>query len=762
MEEALRESEAKFRALFDLANDAIFMLLDGKFVDCNAKGQQMYGRTRDQIIGRMPDDFAPPTQPDGLDSQVKGLSIFYKVLNGEPQFFEWLSCLPDGTHLHTEVSLNRLEIAGKIYIQAIVRDINERKRADENNNRSLALLRATLDSTADGILTIGANRQILSFNESFVKMWRIPDDILAANDDNLAIQFVLDQLQSPDHFLAKVRHLYEHPMEESFDLLEFKDGRIFERFSRPMLVNGQAEGRVWSFRDISERKQAEEQIAQQAALLDEARDAIIVRDLQGKILFWNKGAERIYGWTRQEVVGRNVIEVLHTTEKTLEELNELTISQGEWHGELQHLTRDQRKLTFEVRCSLIRDHEGRPRSILSINTDITERKNIEAQFMRAQRMESVGTLAGGIAHDLNNILAPIMMSIEVLKQRTTDPQSKTILETIGENSKRGADIVRQLLSFARGVEGERIEVDPHDLIKNTETIIKDTFPKSIQLEISLPEKGWKLSGDATLLHQVLLNLCLNARDAMPDGGKLVLTVENAVLDCQFAERQLEAKAGRYVIISVGDSGTGIPCALVDKIFEPFFTTKEVGKGTGLGLSMVLAIVKSHGGFVNVESKPDQGTTFRVYLPALETSSGTRKDAAALPSLPRGNGETVLVVDDEPSVLIVTSQTLAAFGYRVLTAPNGAEAVTIYTQHQDEIAVVLTDMAMPVMDGPATIRALKQINPALKVIVASGSASIGTVRSQPDVGIKHFLAKPYTAGTLLKTLRTILDEASSGP
>jgi len=757
MEEALRESEAKFRALFDLANDAIFMLLDGKYVDCNAKGQEMYGRTRDQILGRMPDDFAPPIQPDGLSSQVKGLSIFYKVLNGEPQFFEWLSCLPDGTPLHTEVSLNRLEIAGKIYIQAIVRDINERKRADENNLRSLALLRATLDSTADGILTIGADRQILSYNESFVKMWRIPVDALASTDDAPAIQFVLDQLQSPERFLAKVRHLYEHPMEESFDLLHFKDGRIFERSSRPMLVNGKPLGRVWSFRDISERKRAEEQIAQQAALLDEARDAIIVRDIEGKILFWNKGAERVYGWTRHEVVGRNVTDVLHTTRQTLEEISEVTVSRGEWHGELQHLTRDRRKLTFEVRCSLIRDGQGRPQSILAINSDITERKNIEAQFMRAQRMESVGTLAGGIAHDLNNILAPIMMSIEVLKQRAADSQSTNILETIGENAKRGADIVRQLLSFARGIEGERIEVDPKDLVKNTETIIKDTFPKNIRLDLFVPNMCWKISGDATLLHQVLLNLCLNARDAMPHGGKLYLSVENAVLDQQFAERHLEARPGRYVIMHVTDSGTGIPSAVVDKIFEPFFTTKEVGKGTGLGLSMVLAIVKSHGGFVNVESKPGQGTTFRVYFPALEISSEARKDSSVLPSLPQGKGETVLVVDDEPSVLVVTTQTLTAFGYRALTASNGAEAMTVYMGHRDEIAAVLTDMAMPVMDGPATIRALRDLDPAVKIIVASGSASIGTVSQTPDVGVRHFLAKPYTAGTLLKMLRTVLDE-----
>jgi PAS domain S-box-containing protein len=757
MEEALRESEAKFRTLFDLANDAIFMLHNGVYVDCNAKGQEMYGRTREQIIGHTPDEFAPPTQPDGRNSRDKASEIIRNVLAGETQFFEWMSNLPNGTPLYSEISLNRLELVGKIYIQAIMRDITERKRAEENNVRSLALLRATLDSTADGILTIGPDRQILSFNETFVKMWRIPADILATNDDDLAIQCVLNQLQTPEHFLAKVRYLYDHPLEESFDVLNFKDGRVFERFSRPMLVEGHPLGRVWSFRDITERKHAEEKIAEQAAFLDQARDAIVVRDLNGAILFWNKGAERIYGWTREEAMGRHIGQLIYPDLGKFEAVNRLFLNQGEWSGELQHVAKDRRELTIEARWTLVRDKDGHPKSALAINTDITEKKKIEVQFMRAQRMESIGTLAGGIAHDLNNILAPIMMSIEILKQTATNPQAKSILESIAASSRRGADIVRQVLSFARGLEGERIEVPPNDLLKDIETFIKDTFPKNIRLELSLPDESWNILGDPTQLHQILLNLCLNARDAMPNGGRLTITVENALLEKQSPAMHLQAKAGRYAIINVTDSGTGIPPTILDKVFEPFFTTKEVGKGTGLGLSTVIAIVKSHDGFVNVYSEPGKGTTFKVYFPAMEASSATRKDVAILPSLPRGNGETVLIVDDEASVLAVTSQTLSAFGYRTLTANNGAEAVAIYTQHRDEISAVLSDMVMPIMDGPATIRALRKTNPSIKIIVASGSATCGSATKESDGEIKYFLNKPYTAGTLLKTLRTMLDE-----
>jgi nitrogen-specific signal transduction histidine kinase/CheY-like chemotaxis protein len=395
--------------------------------------------------------------------------------------------------------------------------------------------------------------------------------------------------------------------------------------------------------------------------------------------------------------------------------------------------------------------------VLAINTDITDKKKIEAQFMRAQRMESIGTLAGGIAHDLNNILAPIILSIDFLRSISNDPQATKILQAIELSARRGADIVRQVLSFARGQEGQRIEVQSKHLFKDLEVIMKDTFPKNIRLHFSVPGDIWTILGDPTQIHQILLNLCVNARDAMPGGGSLTIGVENKTIDEQYAAMNIEAKAGRYVVLSVTDTGTGIPRDHLDKIFEPFFTTKELNKGTGLGLSAVMAIVKSHDGFVNVYSEPGKGTTFKVYLPATEVSSTTRKEESEKVSLPRGNGQTVLVVDDEASILIVTSQTLQAFGYRVVTATDGAEALSTYVQHRDEIAVVLTDMMMPIMGGAAMIQALLRINPAVKIIAASGLPSNSGEAKTFGIDIKHFLAKPYTAETLLTSVRMILDE-----
>jgi len=651
----------------------------------------------------------------------------------------------------------------KEYNQQLVAKLEEKNTELTSRNEELlwktAFLEAQVNSALDGILIVDRDGGKLLQNQRMVDLWKLPREFADDDNDRRRLEWVTNQVKNSRQFAEKVAFLYDHPEEVSRDELELIDGRFFDRYSAPVRgKDGKYYGRIWTFRDITHRIWAEEQIAEQAAFLDKARDAILVRDLKGKILFWNKGAENMYGWTRHEVIDRNIAELLYINPKKFEEANELTIRNGEWSGELQQLTKNRRELIVEGRWTLIRDNEGHPKSVLAINTDITEKKKIEAQFLRAQRMESIGTLAGGISHDLNNILAPIMMSIDILKATADNPQTRKILETIEVSAKRGSDIVRQVLSFARGLEGERIEIQVKHLLRDMESIIKDTFPKDIRLQFSIPNNTWTVLGDPTQVHQILLNLCVNARDAMPDGGDLVITVENCVLDAQYAAMNIQAKAGRYVNISVTDSGMGMPPDLLDKIFEPFFTTKELSKGTGLGLSTVMAIVKSHEGIINVYSELGRGTTFKVYLPATETSAGEGGELAEQTSLPRGNGETVLVVDDEASILIITTQTLQAFGYRVLTATDGAEAVATYVQHRSEIAVVLTDMMMPIMDGVATIHALMRINPLVKIIAASGlSQNSGAVKVS-GVGVKHFLTKPYTTGTLLKAVRLILEEA----
>jgi PAS domain S-box-containing protein len=759
MEQTLRENEAKFRTLFEVANDANFILHNGVFVDCNAKALELFGATRDEIIGQSPALFSPSFQPGGIPSQEKATKFIQGALGGQPQFFEWVHQRLDGRPVESDISLSRFELGGKIYIQAIVRDISERKEVEKQLLWKTAFFEAQVHSALDGILIVDVEGKKVLQNQRMIELWNIPLEFADEADDDRRRQWVASQTKDARQFLEKVEYLNAHPDEISQDEIGLNNGKCFDRYSAPVRGrDGKYYGRIWSFRDVTERKHAEDQITEQATFLDKAQDAIFVRDLEGKILFWNKGAERMYGWTSKEVVNRKMDELLYTHPKELKEAYRMTISQGDWHGELQHFTKDGDEIMIESRWTLIRDNEGLAKSVLAINTDITEKKMIEAQFMRAQRMESIGTLAGGIAHDLNNILAPIMMSIELLKQTSNDPVSANILQTIEVSAKRGADIVRQVLSFARGLEGERIEVQLKHLLNELQAIIKDTFPKDIRLQFSVPNDIWTILGDPTQVHQILLNLCVNARDAMPNGGSLSVNVENCVLDEHYASMNLQAKAGRYVQISVADTGTGIPPTLLEKIFEPFFTTKAINKGTGLGLSTVMAIVKSHGGLINVYSEPNKGTTFKVYLPAMEMSSEARKEQLAQASLPRGNGETVLLVDDEASILTITTQTLLAFGYHVLTATDGAEAVAVYAERKNDITVVLTDMAMPIMDGAATIRALTKMNPRLKIIAASGLHANNDIINASGVGIKHFLTKPYTAGLLLKTLRTILDEA----
>lgn len=520
-----------------------------------------------------------------------------------------------------------------------------------------------------------------------------------------------------------------------------------------------ADGRPYQYvairNDITERKRGEEQIREQAALLDQAQDAILVRDLQQNILFWNKGAERIYGWPAHEAVGKNALDLmLKEPSPQFEEARHAVIKNGEWSGELHQVRRDGSDIVVESRWTLVRDEQDRPRSILVINTDVTEKKRMEAQFLRAQRMESIGTLAGGIAHDLNNVLSPIVMAIDMLKLKATDEGSKKWLEVLRTNAERGGNMVRQVLSFARGVEGERVTLQPKHLIKEIVKILRETLPKSVEINYHTPDDLWVISADATQMHQVLMNLCVNARDAMPDGGSITIMAENTFVDENYARMHIEAKAGKFVMITVSDTGPGMSPEIQSRIFEPFFTTKEMSKGTGLGLSTALTIVKSHGGFINVYSELHKGSQFALYLPALDMPGSV--DAAALQTdLPVGHGELILVVDDEESIREITRGTLETFGYSVVTAADGTEALAIYADRKNEIAVVLTDMVMPFMDGQATIRALQRMNPEVRIIAASGLTTGQRAGEAALEGVRIFLSKPYTAEKILKALALVL-------
>jgi hypothetical protein len=475
--------------------------------------------------------------------------------------------------------------------------------------------------------------------------------------------------------------------------------------------------------------------------------------LENKILFWNKGSEHLYGWSAADALSKNANDLLYKdASPQLKAAFNAVLEKGDWQGELHQVTKNGKNIIVESRWTLVRDEVKQPKSILTVSTDITEKKQLEIQFLRAQRMESIGTLAGGIAHDLNNVLAPILMTAQLLETQLHDERSKRLLPILITNAKRGAALVKQVLSFARGLEGKFTTLQVKHLILEIKQIVQQTFPKSIEISADIPPDLETVSGDATQLHQVLMNLCVNARDAMPDGGILKISAENFYIDENQARMNLDAHVGSYVLITVADRGSGIPAEVLDRIFEPFFTTKEIGKGTGLGLSTVAGIVKSHGGFVNVYSEVGRGTQFRVYLPAAEVAQTQLVEDL---ELPKGHGELILVVDDEVAVRDITKTSLEAYNYKTLTASDGVEAVVLYAQHRESISLVLTDMMMPSMDGPTTIRTLQKINPQVKIIAVSGLASNDKLATADSVGVKTFLSKPYTVRELLKTINSVL-------
>ena len=501
--------------------------------------------------------------------------------------------------------------------------------------------------------------------------------------------------------------------------------------------------------------EAQEQIRNQARWLDEARDAIIVRDLDDRISYWNDGATRLFGWTREEAQGRRCAELFFNEKAPFDPAPFLAAREaGHWQGEIHKTTKGGRDIIVGSLLTLLRDSRGVPNGILSIDTDITEKKNAEKLMLRTQRLESIGTLASGVAHDLNNALAPILMSVSMLRMQY--PDDNHLFDIVESSAKRGADMVRQLLTFAKGVEGERMLIQPQRLLKEMQKMIKGSFPKNIELEIHFPGNLHTILGDATQLHQVLLNLCVNARDAMPEGGTLVMTAENTSIDAGQAETAHDAKPGRYVIWSIRDTGTGIPQEIIDRIFEPFFTTKAMDKGTGLGLSTVLGIVKSHGGFVRVSSVVGQGSTFAVYLPASEAAAQDVAPAPEEASAFRANGECILVVDDEPPIREIIRRVLESANFRVITAADGTDALVKVADNHEVLRAVITDYHMPNVDGLNFVRVLKHVLPQAKIIVTSGRMDDRVAGEFDSLGINARLDKPFTQAKLIETLRAAFE------
>jgi two-component system cell cycle sensor histidine kinase/response regulator CckA len=649
-----------------------------------------------------------------------------------------------------------------------LRLVNERSEAEEALRKSeekfLKAFRSIPDSMVISTLAEGRIREVNESFESYFGYRR--EEVLGKTGVELDMWVELEDRAMMTRILRErgaVRNFefgfYSKKGEKRLSLLS---GEILELDGEMCLL--------MVLRDITERKKAEDKIREQAELLDKAQDAISVRDLAGTILYWNKSAERVYGFTAAEVSGRNVDHLLQPRDgEQLAAIQEEVKDRGEWAGELEQTRRDGSEVIIESRWTLVRNAAGKGVSMLVINTEVTEKRRLKNRLRRSERLQAIGVVTSGIAHDLSNILTPILVTTETLRRQNLDKKFEPLIASLSANARRGADIVRHVLTFAGQADGERVSFQSRFLVNDMERWVRKRFPETIALKVGISEEPWSVQGDAGPMYQVLLSLCTNACEAMEEaGGTLRLEITNVWMDKFYARRHDQAHEGPYVVLTVSDTGVGIPTEDLEKIWDPFFSTKEV-EGGGLGLAMSQAIVRAHGGFMTVYSEsegidsrdpegdvPDGGTSFQVYLPAAAQEEGP--DEAA-PELPAGRGERVLVVDDDGAIRDIIEQTLEAFNYEVRVASGGVEALEIYRQHQAEIDIVLLDMMMPVMDGFTTARELIELNADVRVIAVSGLVTKDRVMEIENV--RTFLEKPYTAEKLLRTLRDVLAEGQEG-
>jgi PAS domain S-box-containing protein len=755
-QKTLRESEEKFRQLADNFTDVFWMttpdLKETHYV--SPAYEHVWGRSAARLYEH-PQEWAEAILPEDRE---RTFAAFGRLAAEEPTVTtEFRIARPDGNvrWIQSRGFQVRDAIGNLVRITGVASDITERKEAEGALRQSEERYRRLFECNPSPMWVYDLETlSFLAVNDSAVGHYGYSqDEFLAMTikdirpaEDVSAVMDDRPQGSGTDDLdnLTQWRHCK-------------KDGALIdvEITSHQLLWLGRR-AKLVLINDITERKRAEDRLRQQARLLDLAHDAIMVRDMEDRVEFWNHGAEELYGWTAAEAQGRKASAFLYQDEPaSTAAARAAVIGNGKWTGECKHNCKDGGTITVRSRWTLVRDELAAPKSILIINTDVTEQKNLETHLLRAQRLESMGTLASGVAHDLNNILTPILMCAEVLKGKPLQEDLPALISMIEESARRGANVVKQVLTFAGGIEGERVAIKTSHLIQEMIEIAQKTFPKIIEILGRYPDDLWSIEGDPTQLHQVLLNLSLNARDAMPNGGSLTLGAENFNVDENYASMMPGAKPGPHVMLRVSDTGGGMPRAMIDKIFDPFFTTKEVGKGTGLGLSTTLGIVKSHSGFISVYSEPGKGTTFKVFLPAAAIQEELAQSKTSIAPI-QGNGELILVVDDEPNILGITRMILEKHKYDVVSANDGPEALAIFAQQMKSISVVLTDLSMPYMDGVALVRSLKKMRPDLSIVASTGQGEQAGVAELQSLGVKNFLTKPYDVPKLLRTVHDALE------
>jgi PAS domain S-box-containing protein len=699
---------------------------------------------------------------EGRDASARGgpSEVEYRILRRDGQT-RWL---------HQRADMERDTAGRPLRKVGVVQDITERKLAEEALRSSQALLAATLESTADGLLVVDAAGKVTSFNRRFLDLWRIPESLAASHDDARLLQFVLGQLQDPDAFLAKVQKLYQTPEATSWDELAFRDGRVFERYSLPQRLGPVVAGRVWSFRDVSERKRAEEALRQSEEryreLVEHQGEGVAIVDAEECFTFSNPAGDAIFGVAPGGLVGRTLKEF--TAPEDYARVLEQTKSRREGKEgsyELPIHPAGGRVRWLQVTATPRLDSSGQYAGAFGVFRDITERKQaeevraqLETQLRQAQKMEAVGHLAGGVAHDFNNILAALMMNLDLLRMEGgLPPHVQTGLDEMSPLVHRAAALVRQLLLYARrGVMQPRV-VDLNTLLGDLLKMLSRLIGEQIRLVFTSGQTSLWIKADPGLIEQVVTNLVLNARDAMPDGGQIELAAQRVEVDSVHIAANPEARPGTFVCLAVGDTGTGMDEHTLRRVFEPFFSTKDVGKGTGLGLSTAQGIVQQHLGWIEVESAAGHGTKFRVFLPVAEPSDPAGLAEETLESLP-GHGETILVVEDEAAVQQSVVCTLEHHGYQAVRASHGQEALRLWQARGGKVDLLLTDVVMPEgLGGFELAEQLRESQPGLPVVLMTGYSAELLSRGFGVLPGTTFLQKPFPPAQLLKAIRELLDE-----
>ena len=764
-----RADARSFRDMVNSPHEGLWRVdARGTTLEINSRMAHMLGYEPDELIGRSCFDFIAP------DWAARASEAWARVLRGETEQYDLCLRRRDGRDLHVVVTNHaELDERGRVVgVLALFLDITERRQAEAETRETASLLEAALESTADGLLIVDRAGKIARFNERFARMWRIPQDILDARDDDRAIQFVLSQLEDPDRFLAKVRQLYASPDSESFDTLRFRDGRIVERYSVPQRLRGEVVGRVWSFRDVTDRERAEaerRQAVEREATIAQNLDAALFTFLLGRdrqiqrYEYFSVGAQALYGvpatslgedpqfWIRRvhaddlrDVIQPALDRILRLQSTTIEFRYEASKGIWRWHR------------------SRLMPRRGPEGAVLvdGLETDVTERVALEEQLRHAQKMEAVGQLAGGVAHDFNNILTAILgYSDLVLRRLGPGDPHRHALEEIRKGGERAAALTRQLLAFSRRAAAQPRILELNAALRDLAPMIARVVGEDIAFGLDLSGADLTVRVDLAQLEQVIVNLVVNARDAMPEGGSITIRTEEVAVPAAWQQPGAEPlPPGAYVRLTVEDTGFGIPPDVLPHVFEPFFTTKGPGRGTGLGLATAYGIVEQHHGRIRVQSAVDKGTTFEILLPEI---GGPAPPHADTPARELGGHEVILLVEDDTDVLALEREVLEGFGYRVLPARDAKEALRIASEAGVPVNLLLTDVVMPEMSGRDLAARMTQLRPELRVLFVSGyTPDPGFLRSVEEARIP-FLSKPYTVRDLARKVRDVLDGAWAG-